>query len=499
MNGPEIHTYGNWRVPRSPGILGLDLASSVLLISTLVVFIISILIVGILAALGFLMLSGATIVFLLKKDRHGVSGGSKLLTRRGYRQARKAGSHQFRSGPLGKVRHGRCQLPGLLSKTALHEFTDAFGRPFALIELPTARHYAIVFAGQPEGGSLVDQDQEDQWVARYGNALTQLGEENGVIGAQVTIETVPDSGRELRQHVFGRLDPNAPELAREVLQQIVATYPVTASVTRAWITLVFASELDGKRVSPAEFAQAVKPRVRGFGELFHSSGVGLVEPLSAQQVCELARIAYDPDAEALLEDEHLAGRDPVLDWQDVGPVAHDTGWDHYRHDSGLSMTWGMTIAPRGSVQSSVLRKLLAPSARVARKRVTLVYRVVEPGEAAMIVDRDTRTAETNLMNARRATPALRHELEKVELTAKEQESGHGLVSFALLVSATVDNRDPDALAIAATTVHNLAATARINLRLLYGSQDSAFAAALPLGVVLPQYLKVHPAIRRAAA
>jgi hypothetical protein len=147
----------------------------------------------------------------------------------------------------------------------------------------------------------------------------------------------------------------------------------------------------------------------------------------------------------------------------------------------------------------VLRKLLAPSARVARKRVTLVYRVVEPGEAAMIVDRDTRTAETNLMNARRATPALRHELEKVELTAKEQESGHGLVSFALLVSATVDNRDPDALAIAATTVNNLAATARINLRLLYGSQDSAFAAALPLGVVLPQYLKVHPAIRRAAA
>ncbi len=103
------------------------------------------------------------------------------------------------------------------------------------------------------------------------------------------------------------------------------------------------------------------------------------------------------------------------------------------------------------------------------------------------------------MNARRATPALRHELEKVQLTAQEQESGHGLVNFALLVTATVDNRDPDALPIAATTVNNLAATARINLRLQYGSQDSAFAAALPLGVVLPQYLKVHPAIRKAAA
>ena len=57
----------------------------------------------------------------------------------------------------------------------------------AVLSLPTRGHYAIAFSMQPEGGSLVDHDQQEQWVARYGMALSQLGEENGLIGATVTI------------------------------------------------------------------------------------------------------------------------------------------------------------------------------------------------------------------------------------------------------------------------------------------------------------------------
>ena len=46
-------------------------------------------------------------------------------------------------------------------------------------------------------------------------------------------------------------------------------------------------------------------------------------------------------------------------------------------------------------------------------------------------------------------------------------------------------------------IDNLAATARIQLRPVYGSQDSAFAAALPLGLVLPKHLRVPSEIRAA--
>jgi len=500
VSEPEVvDGYGGWRVPRSPGIVGLDLAGSVILIGGVLVVIVTIMFGGIWIALGMLALLGLVLGLMMVKDRHGVNGVQRLGTRIGWRATRRAGSHQYRSGPIGKTRHGACQLPGLMARTQLHEFNDSWGRPFAVISLPTRGHYAIVFSAQPEGGSLVEHEQQEQWVARFGLALSALGEEDGLIGAQITVETNPDTGRELKDEVLRRLDPDAPDLARRALLEVADTYPAGSAHTRAWITFVFASELDGRRLSVNEFGQAVKPRVRALGERFHGAGVGAVQPLSAQEVCELTRVAYDPAAGPLIEENRLAGIPTPLRWGDVGPTGHETGWDHYRHDSGLSMTWGMTVAPRGIVQSSVLARLLEPSRRVARKRVTLIYRLLDPGEAALQVEKDQRSAEFNVKTARRAGTAVEAEHRKARQTAQEQERGAGLVDFSILVTATVDGTDPDAKAIAEATITNLAPTARIALRKLYGSQDSAFAGALPLGVLLPEYLRVPRAVRRAAA
>jgi hypothetical protein len=492
-------TYGNWRVPKSPGIAGLDLLGSVLLLGGVLTVIVTIMFAGLFPALGLLMILGLTLGMLTIKDRHGINGAQRIATRRGWRTAYKTRQHQYRSGPIGRVRHGACQLPGVLAPTKLTEFADSWGRPFAVLSLPTPGHYSITFSAQPEGGSLVDREQTDEWVARFGLALAQLGEEVGVIAAAVTIETVPDTGRELYQQVARRIDPNAPALARATLLEVTDRYPAGSAQTRAWITLVFASELDGKRLKVDEFANAVKPRVRALGESFHGSGVGLVQPLSAQELCETARIAFDPAVGELLEANRLDGVETPLRWSEVGPTGHQAGWDSYLHDSGLSVTWGMTIAPRGTVQSSVLTKLLAPSSRVARKRVTVIYRVIDPGDAATLVERDQRTAEFNLGTARRKSKSKIAEVEKADQTAKEQERGAGLVDFAMLVTATVDANDPDAKAIAEAAIDNLASTARITLRKLYGSQDSAFAASLPLGVLLPDYLRVPKLVQKATA
>ncbi|WP_422758812.1 hypothetical protein [Paenarthrobacter sp. C1] len=44
---------------------------------------------------------------------------------------------------------------------------------------------------------------------------------------------------------------------------------------------------------------------------------------------------------------------------------------------------------------------------------------------------------------------------------------------------------------------NLGPSARLLLRRAHGSQDSAFAASLPLGLVLPKHLRVPEEIREA--
>ena len=81
-------------------------------------------------------------------------------------------------------------------------------------------------------------------------------------------------------------------------------------------------------------------------------------------------------------------------------------------------------------------------------------------------------------------------------TAAEEAQGAGLVNFGMVVTATVLSSSDldDAVAV---VEGNLGPSARLLLRRVYGSQDSAFASSLPLGLVLPKHLKVPEEIREA--
>ena len=90
---------------------------------------------------------------------------------------------------------------------------------------PTGNHYTVVLACEPDGAALVDQEQIDVWVARWGQWLAALGDEPGVIAASVTIETAPDTGTRLRNHVTSRIDPQAPPVSKAILSEVVEQLP----------------------------------------------------------------------------------------------------------------------------------------------------------------------------------------------------------------------------------------------------------------------------------
>jgi len=125
--------------------------------------------------------------------------------------------------------------------------------------------------------------------------------------------------------------------------------------------------------------------------------------------------------------------------------------------------------------------------------VTLLYRPVDAAKAAAIVEADLRAAEFRMTASNK--PAARDSLavRAAAATAAEEASGAGLVQFGMLVTATVLDASQEADARAA--IDNLSATARLRIRVVHGSQDSAFAAALPLGLVLPKHLGVPGEVR----
>jgi hypothetical protein len=491
--GPR--TYGNWRRPASAGILGLGSLGSGLLLAGLIAVVIVVMVAGLLEAVILAAALGVGLLGVLVKDVHGKNVLSRLGARAGWWTTRARGANVYRSGPLGHVPWGTCQLPGLAAPTRLSEHTDSYGRPFALVYTPATASYTVVFGTDPDGAALVDQDQIDVWVADWGHWLANLGEEPGVEAASVTVETAPDSGTRLRREVETNLDGDAPPFAQEMLREVVARYPAGSSTVRAYVAVTFAAAArpGAKRRSPEEMGRELAARLPGLTAGLQATGAGAAHPLSAQELCEVVRVAYDPAAAVLIDEAHAAGQAPQLDWADVGPTAAQATWDGYRHDSAYSCTWAMTGAPRGNVQSGVLARLLAPHRDIDRKRVTLLYRPIDPARAAAIVETDLRAAEFRLTATNK--PAARDSLavRAAAATASEEASGAGLVDFGLLVTATVT--DPARRADARAAVDNLAATARLRLRPVYGSQDSAFAAALPLGLVLPRHVKVPAELR----
>ncbi len=497
-------TYGNWRRPTSPGLGSLGALGTGLLLVGLIAVIATMAAVGLLPAAGLAAVLSGILAASAIRDRHHRSGIQRLTTRLGWARARHDGSHLYRSGPLGRTPWGTFQLPGLAAATSLSEWEDSRGRPFALIHHPATQHATVVLVTEPDGASLVDEEQVDVWVAHWGAWLAALGQERGLVAAAVTIGTSPDFGHRLRQEVQTQMHESAPDVARAMLAEVIHDYPAGSATVTAQVSLTFSSagRTGGHRRGPDDLARDVAARLPGLATGLQATGAGSVRPMTAEELCESIRTAYDPSAGPLLDAARAAGETPVIRWSDVGPAAAQAGWGWFRHDGAVSVTWSMTAAPRGEVFSSVLSDLLAPHPDIDHKRVTLLYRPVDAAHAARLVEQDKRNANFRAASSSRPSARIMLEQGAAALTAEEEARGAGLVGFAMLVTATVADVDAFddprvAVDLARGAVDNLAATARIQLRPVYGSQDSAFAAALPLGLVQEAHLTVPREFRDA--
>jgi hypothetical protein len=488
-------SYGNWTKPKTAGLLGLSaIGTAILFVGagfSVVVTMASNILNGIVTAMVF----GLFLMAVAVKDKHGQSMLMRATTRLGWVATRSKGTQIYRSGPLGRAEWGTTQLPGLAAGSRLTEWRDSYNRPFALVQVPATSDYTVVVGTEPDGAALVDREQVDVWVAEWGMWLASLGDEPGIEAVSVTIETAPDTGTRLRREVTSRIDPAAPEFAKSILTQLVEQYPAGSATIKAYVAITFnaAARSGGKKRSPDEMGRELASRLPGLTQSLSATGAGATHPLSAQELCEVIRVAYDPAAARLIDDANAAGEPPELYWPEVGPTAHQANWDTYRHDSAVSVTWMMSGAPRGNVPSSVLARLLAPHRDVARKRVTLLYRPIDAARAAAIVEADVRASTFNVQSTNKPTARTMTATRAAMATAQEEASGAGLVNFGMLVTATVTDAAHEADAKAA--IDNLSATARLRLRVVHGSQDSAFAAALPLGLVLPKHLQVPSEVR----
>ncbi|MDG4757287.1 SCO6880 family protein [Micromonospora sp. WMMD710] len=476
----KTRTYGNWRQPRKAGLGPFGLVGTVGLFGGLVVVLLASMI-SIGAALIMAVIGAVALGPLAIRTPDGRNVYNMMAVRIGWSRRRANGSTTYVSGPLSARPGGRFRPPGMLSKVTMLEGLDPYGRRFGVLHHRYRNLYTIVLGCEPDGGSLVDEDQSDIWVAQWGDWLARLSHEPDLRGAAVVVETAPDPGTRLASEVLTRISPDAPPVAQQVMQEVVERYPDASSEMNTYVTLTYGLR-SGTRRGSDEILTELALRIQGLISGLISAGGGAAAPLSAERIAEVVRVAYDPAVSADVNDIRAQHGGTGLEWNDAGPAAAVEKVDAYHHDSGVSRSWLLTLAPRGTVRSSVLRSLLDPAVGIRRKRVALLYRPIDPATSAKIVESDRRAAQF-MANSTRGPIRARSmtEVAATEQTAAEEAAGAGLVEFSVVVTVTVESAEE--IADANATMRNLLGASRLSMRPADRMQAAAFTCALPVGIL----------------
>ena len=484
---PTVRTYGNFKLARRRLIGGMGPMAVALAAGFAVLTLMSLLLAGFQVAL-LIALAGVAIVVPM-----GVQWQGRTLAERASRRVlvaygRLGREHIYRAGVVSRL-PGTTRLPGLLFQSRVVDVeTGRVDFPHVgIVVFPGQRQYAVSFRCDTSGTDLVDDETVDTWVARTAQWLRSLNQEPDLLQAQVTVETAPDPGTRLATAVQRQIKDGAPALARQVLEEVVREYPRAAPTVDTRVTLVFAAPKPKrprsggprKSITDDEMCMRIASRLPVLIEQLSGTGAGDVQPMTAGQLAEVCRAAYDP---ASAVDVSVADPDTVT-WVEAGPVAADERWDHYRHDSGVSMSWGLADSPRGLLYATTLPRLMQANPGLLRKRVTLLLRPMSLEQAARDVDMEVRDSRFRAAQKRRPGARDFADMAAANATAiAEAVEGEGLIRFSLVLTATVATVDD--LDAAEDIVRQLSASTRLRLRPLYGGQAAAFAAGLPVGVVL---------------
>ncbi|BDT39695.1 MULTISPECIES: SCO6880 family protein [Streptomyces] len=472
----ETQLYGGWRRSKSMGIGTLNTGQTVIVVGTLLAPLVVIIVGGPVSTLAVTLPVALVVIALTIWQRHGMPLMSYVIGRARWSLANFRGETSYRSVflPAPEV----LDLPGMAAPTKLIRAEAGDGRgPVGLVWNQRTGTMTGALLLSPAGSLLASGATVNRQVAAWGEALARLADEDTVSAAAVTLQITPSSGAALSDHVRGRLDPAAPELARQAIGELVARAPRASAQLAAWMSLVIdPSRAPERPKGPAEAAAVALGALDAVD--LAGAGADVLRRASDVDVKRLVRGAFTPgDMDAPSEQIE------ALVWHEVGPVAAEDDWDVYRHDGHFSVSYVLREAPRKTVPYDVLLKLVAPGAYA--RRVTLVYRILATEEAQAVVEREVNAGEARAEYRRRsrrtATRRERLDAEHAERTAAEEATGAGMVQWSIYVTTTVDSAAD--LPAARREIEKAARGAGgLRFRPAFGGQSAALVVGLPVGI-----------------
>ena len=478
--------YGNWLRPQRLNIRGVGWKGA---LCAVLAYFTGLVVLQSHPRAGLLLLGaclGATGLSALRVG--GASAREFLAAKARWRYAISQGTASFSA-----ITPDRWRLPGPLAGTRMITVREG-GRTYGAIHDPVTRRIAVTLDLASTAADLTDAIEHDVAVARWERWLEALGRRPEVTWVTVTIETSPSPGTRLREAVQQRISSLAPLDCQELMTELVATSPAVAAGTQTRVTLTFDLRFwdtevgrRGRRHGIETYLPLLDRSVTSLSNGLDGCGVTVLARLTPTALGATTRVAYDPAASGKIE-LALAALTPVPSWTLAGPTSATEHRDRYEHDSGTSVSFVWTQAPRQLVASTVLDPLTRPGQ--FRKRVTCTYVATPSNETMDAATTQVRWRWLAQMIARlpiigRASTAQdERDAEAAEQATYEVAAGAGWV--AQTITATVTVLDDVDLPAAVAEIEHAAGASQLRLRRLYELQAAGFAAGLPVGLSLTE-------------
>lgn len=477
MSAQQARTYGGWRRSRAVGLGKLDPRQTVVVTLSAMLPMIALMLGQMLITvlLGF---AGLVASVLVVAQHNGVILLDAALAWVRWQLADQRQQTTFRGQFLAEVPRSH-DLPGILAPTTLLDAEIPGRGRGGIVWHRRSGVMAATLLLSPGGALLADRAVVDRQVAAWGQLLAALGDDPQIRSAALTVELTPDPGTRMADHVTGRLDPNAPDLAAQVLRQIVGTAPYASAQVSTRLTLALTpGKGSGRQTGVPEAAAEV---LRTLDALqIGGAGADVLRMASADDLGGIVRRAFDPASGSAPRSAFNA-----LMWGECGPVSCEDLPDYYEHDGAYSTSYVMAEAPRQQVGHEVLLPLLSPG-RYAR-RVTVFYRALSREQAGTLLEREVNAAaareEYRRRTKRDATARDTADATRAARAAAEEAMGAGLIQFSLAVTVTAP--DLASLGEARAELEKAAGMSRLRLRLARHAQSAAFMAGLPVGIYPP--------------
>jgi len=430
------------------------------------------------AAAGVVMLAATAAAFVAIAGRP-VEQWAPTVTRRACRVL--TGAH--RTTPRGRrspTPGSMMPIPSAFAGLKFDEVPRVGASPMGVVRDGTTGTLTAVLAVRGRSFTLLDAVDKERRLASWSAVLAGLSREGGPVRSLQWVErTVPGDSDALVRHFDEAAVVRADTPAGRSYMELIAEAGPLGQEHECFVALTIRGP---RRHNPQAVDAMLLREVRLLEGQLRSAEVDVDHALSRRELGGVLRTAFDPRARTAIGRRRALHADldgPLPDG--AWPASTEESWSWWRTDETWHATFWVAEWPRSEVSADFLTPLLLHAA--GQRTISVVMRPLPPSagvreaeaaRTAQVADDDLRQRAGFLATARR-----RREGEGIARREAELSDGHAAYRFSGYVTVTAADRQQ--LEVACGEVIQAAHQCRLELRLLHGAQDLAFAWTLPFG------------------